>query len=92
MSTLYIGDSHPDLPRLQEELKKLENLRKQKTQIIRVLSVLSDHEWVVSILNKYIADKDENVQYEATKALEKTRENAVRDQQMREEYKKRKKD
>lgn len=92
MSTLYIGDSHPDLPKLKEELKKLENLRKQKTQIIRVLSVLSDHEWVVSILNKYIADKDDNIQYEAKKALEKTRENAVRDQQMREEYQKRKKD
>jgi hypothetical protein len=76
----------------KEDLKKLENLRKQKTQIIRVLSVLSDHEWVVSILNKYVADKDDNIQYEAKKALEKTRENAVRDQQMREEYKKRKKD
>ncbi len=91
-STLYIGDAHPDLPRLLEELKTLEERRKQKLQIIRVLGNLSDHEWVLSILNKYKADKDDDVQYEASRALEKTHANAVRAAQMREEYKNRDKE
>lgn len=92
ISTLYLGDTHPELPKLQEELKKLENLRKQKLQIIRVLGSLSDHEWVVSILKKYTADKDDNVQYDAEKALEKTHANGINAAQMREAYKNRSKD
>lgn len=91
MSTLYVGDSHPDLPKLKAQLKELEVVRKQKLQIIRMLRGLSDHEWVVSLLNKYIADKDENVQYDAKKALEQTRANAVHANQMREAYKQRNK-
>ncbi len=91
ISTLYIGDTHPDLPKLQEELKKLEALRKQKQQIIRVLGSLSDHEWVVATLKKYAADKDDNIQYDAERALEKTHDNAVREAQMREAYQKRNK-
>ena len=91
-STLYIGDTHPDLPKLQEELKTLEARRKQKRQIITVLGCLSDHEWVVSLLNKYKADKDDDIQYEAERALEKTRAHAVHAAQMREEYQKRSKE
>ena len=90
-STLYIGDTHPDLPKLKEELKKLEALRKQKLQVIRVLGGLSDHEWVVSILEKYKKDKDDDVQYEAGRALEKAHTNAVNVAQMREAYQKRSK-
>lgn len=90
-STLYIGDTHPDLPKLKEELKKLEALRKQKLQVIRVLGGLSDHEWVVSILEKYKKDKDDDVQYEAGRALEKAHTNAVNAAQMREAYQKRSK-
>ena len=83
--------THPDLPKLKAQLKELEVVRKQKLQIIRMLRGLSDHEWVVSLLNKYIADKDENVQYDAKKALEQTRANAVHANQMREAYKQRNK-
>ena len=92
MSTLYLGDTHPDLPKLQEQLKTMEAARKQKQMIIRMLGGLSDHEWVVTILKKYAADKDENVQYDAEKALEKTHANAVNKNQMREAYKKRDKE
>ena len=90
-STLYIGDTHPDLPKLKEECKKLEALRKQKQQIIRVLACLCDHEWVTHLLDKYIADPDETVQYEAEKAKEKTQANAVNANKMREDYKRRNK-
>ena len=92
MSTLYLGDTHPDLPKLQEQLKTMEAARKQKQMIIRMLGGLSDHEWVITILKKYAADKDENVQYDAEKALEKTHANAVNKNQMREAYKKRDKE
>lgn len=91
-STLYIGDTHPDLPKLKEELETLQTRRKQKEQVIRVLGSLSDHEWVVSLLNKYKADKDEDIQYEAERALEKTHTNAVNAAQMREAYQKRSKE
>lgn len=91
-STLYIGDTHPDLPKLKEELETLQTRRKQKQQVIRVLGSLSDHEWVLSILNKYKADKDEDIQYEAERALEKTHTNAVNAAQMREAYQKRSKE
>ena len=91
-STLYIGDTHPDLPKLKEELETLQARRKQKQQVIRVLGSLSDHEWVVSILNKYKADKDDDIQYEAERALEKTHTNAVNAAQMREAYQKRSKE
>ncbi len=91
-SVLYVGDTHPDLPKLQEELKTLETRRKQKLQVIRVLGSLSDHEWVTTILNKYKSDKDDDIQYEAEKALEKTHDNAVNAAQMRENYKKRNKE
>ena len=91
-STLYIGDTHPDLPKLKEELETLQTRRKQKQQVIRVLGSLSDHEWVVSLLNKYKADKDDDIQYEAERALEKTPTNAVNAAQMREAYQKRSKE
>ncbi len=92
MSTLYIGDDHPDLPKLQAQLKELEALRKQKQVIIRVLNSLMDHEWVVSILERYKNDKDEDIQIEAEKALENVRAHSVHNAKLREDYKKRSKD
>jgi hypothetical protein len=80
------GDSTAD------RTSTLSRRRKQKQQVIRVLGSLSDHEWVVSILNKYKADKDEDIQYEAERALEKTHTNAVNAAQMREAYQKRSKE
>lgn len=88
----YIGDDNPELATLKEQQKELEAKRKQKEQIIRVLASLSNRDWVVGILNKYVADADEDIQYEATKALEKTKTNAVHAAQMRESYKSRSKD
>ncbi len=83
----YLGDSHPELATLKEKQKELENLRKQKERVIKVLATLSDQEWVVNILTKYKADKDETIQYEAERALEKVKANAINDAKMREEYK-----
>lgn len=91
-STLYVGDTHPDLPKLQEQFKELGARRKQKQIVIRVLGTLSDHDWVVSILKRYEADKDEDIQIAAQKALEDVKANAVRDAKMREDYKKRSKE
>ena len=91
-STLYVGDSSPDLEKLKEELATLEKLRKQKIQIIRMLGGLCDHEWVTSILKKYMADKDDAVLYEAEKALQKTQANTINNNRMREAYKNRSKD
>jgi hypothetical protein len=88
----YIGDDNPELATLKEQQKELEAKRKQKEQIIRVLASLSNRDWVVGLLNKYVADADEDIQYEATKALEKTKTNAVHAAQMRESYKSRSKD
>ena len=88
----YIGDNSPELPALKEQQKELEALRKQKTQLIRILGSLSDHEWVVNTLKKYTADKDDEVSYEAERALEKTHANAVNAAQMRDAYKNRSKD
>ena len=65
----------------------MENLRKQKERVIKALACLSDQDWVVNILTKYKADKDENIQYEAERALEKVKANAINDAKMREEYK-----
>ncbi len=92
-SVYYIGDKDPEqLKLLQEKQKELEALRKQKTILIKILGSMSDHDWVVNTLKKYTADKDEEVSYEAERALEKTHTNAVNAAQMREAYKKRKKD
>ncbi len=88
----YIGDDSPELPALKEKQKELETLRKQKTILIKILGSMSDHDWVVNTLKKYAADKDEEVAYEAERAIEKTHTNAVNAAQMREAYKKRKKD
>lgn len=88
-SVEYIGDGNPELPALQEKQKELEALRKQKTQLIRILGSLCDHEWVVTTLKKYAADKDDEVSYEAERALEKTHNNAINAAQMRDAYKNR---
>lgn len=92
-SVYYIGDKDPEqLKLLQEKQKELEALRKQKTILIKILGSMSDHDWVVNTLKKYTTDKDEEVSYEAERALERTHTNAVNAAQMREAYKKRKKD
>ena len=91
-SVEYIGDSNPELETLKARQKELENLRKQKERIIKVLATLSDHEWVLNTLNKYKADKDENIQYEAGQALEKVHANAINAAKTREGYKARSKD
>ena len=88
----YVGDTSPELPQLKEQQKNLEELRKQKLLLIKILGSLSDHEWVLATLNKYAADKDEEVQHEAGKAIEKVHNNALNAAQMREAYKKRSKD
>ena len=88
----YIGDGNPELATLQEKQKELEALRKQKTQLIRILGGLCDHEWVVNTLKKYTTDKDNEVSYEAERALEKTHTNAINAAQMRDAYKNRNKD
>ncbi len=88
----YVGDDSPEMPALKEKQKELEALRKQKTILIKILGSMSDHDWVVNTLKKYTADKDEEVAYEAERAIEKTHSNAVNAAQMREAYKKRKKD
>lgn len=92
MSTLYVGDDHPDLPKLKEEQKKLEQMRKQKQQVIRVLATLHDHEWVIALLDRFVADKDEDIKYEAEQAKEKAAKNAVNDAQVRDSFKTRNKD
>lgn len=88
----YVGDDSPELPALKEKLKELEDLRKQKTILIKVLANMSDHDWVINTLKKYTADPDEDVAYEAERAIEKAHANAVNEAQQREAYKKRKKD
>ncbi len=88
----YVGDDSPELPALKEKQKELEALRKQKVILIKVLGSLSDHDWVVNTLKKYTADKDEEVSYEAERAIERTHTNAINAAQTREAYKKRKKD
>lgn len=92
MSTLYIGDDHPDLPKLQEQLKTLEKQRSQKKQLITVLSTLHDHDWVIALLDRFVADKDEDIKFAAEQAKEKARNNAVKDAQMRDSYKSRDKE
>lgn len=88
----YVGEDSPEMPVLKEKQKELEALRKQKTILIKILGSMSDHDWVVNTLKKYAADKDEEVSYEAERAIERTHSNAVNAAQMREAYKKRKKD
>lgn len=88
----YVGDDSPELPALKEQQKELEAKRKQKLQIIRVLGNMSDHDWVINTLKKYIADVDDEVKYEAERALEKTHTNTLNAAQMREAYKNRSKD
>ena len=88
----YVGDDSPELPALKKKQKELEDLRKQKTILIKVLANMSDHDWVINTLKKYTADPDEDVAYEAERAIEKTHANAVNEAQQREAYKKRKKD
>lgn len=85
----YIGDTHPDLKKLQDELKALMDIRKDKMSIIRTLASLHDHKWVTNLLEKFIKDNDRDVSLEAEKALEKTKANAVRDAQQKNLYKKR---
>ena len=92
MSTLYIGDDHPDLPKLQEQLKTLEKQRSQKKQLITVLSTLHDHDWVIALLDRFVSDKDEDIKFAAEQAKEKARNNAVKDAQMRDSYKSRDKE
>lgn len=87
----YIGDSNPELPALKEQQKELENLRKQKQRVIKVLATLSDHDWVVNTLKKYAADQDEDIRYEADQALERVHANGISDAQKREDYKSRSK-
>ena len=85
-STLYIGDSDPQLPALKEEAEALKKLQRGKLEIVNTLSGLHELEWVKNLLNKYAQDADGDVSVLAKQGLEKIKENTRKDQQTKEKY------
>lgn len=87
-STLFIGEG-PELDKIKEERKKLEQARKDKLSIIKNLASLRDFKWVVNLLNRYSKDADDDVALAAKHALDKVKENTAADMEARETYKSR---
>lgn len=87
-STLFIGEG-PELEKIKEERKKLEQSRKDKLSIIKNLASLRDFKWVINLLNRYSKDADDDVALAAKHALDKVKENTAADMEARETYKSR---
>lgn len=85
-STLFVGEG-PQLEKLKEERKKLEDVRKQKQALINVLTSLHDHAWVLHRLETYAADKDDDIAALAKKGIEKVKSNSVKAAKRRDDYK-----
>lgn len=85
-SAFFVGKDNADLPRLQEERKKLEEMRKEKQRLARSMGVLNDWKWVTNILEKLAQDSDTDVAIEAKKSLEKTKENTIKNAANRSQY------
>lgn len=87
-SALFIGEG-PELDKIMEERKTLEQSRKDKLSIIKNLASLRDFKWVVNLLNRYSKDADSDVALAAKHALDKVKENTAADMEARETYKSR---
>ena len=87
-STLFIGEG-PELEKIKEERKKLEQSRKDKLSIIKNLASLRDFKWVVNLLDRYSKDADDDVAIAAKHAMDKVKENTAADMEARETYKSR---
>lgn len=59
----------------KEKLDQIQADRNRKKGIIRTLASLHDHPWVIALLKKYVADKDQDISLLAEESIEKTKEN-----------------
>lgn len=85
----YIGDDAATLSELKARRRELEDIRKQKVQLLNALSSLREFKWVTNMLNTLKADKDAEISRQAEEALVRIKNNTVTDAQMREQHKKR---
>ena len=87
-SSLFIGEG-PELEKIKDERKTLEQSRKDKLSIIKNLASLRDFKWVTNLLTRYSKDPDSDVALAAKQALEKVQENTAAEMEAREIYKSR---
>ncbi len=65
----------------------LEASYKQKAGLVRALSSMNDHPWVVAMLNKLYDDSDAEISMAAKKALEQVKKNTADDASLHSNYK-----
>lgn len=85
-SSLFVGEG-PQLDKLKEERKKLEDVRKQKQALINVLTSLHDYAWVMHRLEAYANDADSDIAALAQKGIDKVKANSTKAAQRRADYK-----
>ena len=79
----YVGDDDPQLPELQKRMADIEESRKQKVTLVKMLSGMYDYDWVVSYLNKFAQEDDVQLSRDAKKALETVKNNRVAEEERR---------
>ena len=84
-SSDFVGEG-PELDKLKEELKDLEETHKQRMQLINTLKGMHNRPWVMNLLSKYEKDDDPEISRNAAEAKQQVAENTAADAQMRKKY------
>lgn len=81
----YVGEG-PELDKLKEELKDLDETHNQRVRLINTLKGMHDRPWVLKVLSKYEKDDDPEIANAAADAKAQVKENTAADAHMRKKY------
>ncbi|MBR1979580.1 MAG: hypothetical protein IJ985_08795 [Akkermansia sp.] len=81
----YVGEG-PELDKLKEELKDLDETYNQRVRLINTLKGMHDRPWVLKVLSKYEKDDDPEIANAAADAKAQVKENTAADAHMRKKY------
>ena len=81
----FVGEG-PELDKLKEELKDLDETYNQRVRLINTLKGMHDRPWVINVLSKYEKDDDPEISQAASEAKAQVKENTAADEHMRKKY------
>ena len=81
----FVGEG-PELDKLKEELKDLDETYNQRVRLINTLKGMHDRPWVINVLSKYEKDDDPEISRAASEAKAQVKENTASDEHMRKKY------
>ncbi len=81
----FVGEG-PELDKIEQELKDLDETYKQRIKLINTLKGMHDRPWVMAVLSKYEKDADPEIARAAAEAKVQVKENTASDANLRKKY------